>query len=643
MSKMNTEIIEELCKIQEKNFLKVLKKYNLEQLCEIKKILKDEYYNKDTISLTDEKYDILDDYLKSKNIKEIVGAPPTQDNKVKLPFWLGSLDKIKPENPEKIERWIKKFPGDVIITPKFDGLSCLLVSNKGEIKMYTRGDGTYGSDVSHLKDIVKNIPKLKNDVSIRGELIINIDLFEKYSKEYKNARQLVSGIVNSKPGKNIKIAEEIEFIPYEIINDISNTQEKQLNQLKKLGFKIPENTIIKNINTEILTEITIQYKKKNKYNIDGIVITTNTEYTRNTKDNPDYSFAYKIAGETTEAIVEKIVWSISKWGLLKPVVYIKPIELSGITITKTSGFNGKFICDNNIGKNALIRIVRSGDVIPYIVEVIKGAKKPDMPDVEYKWNETEVDLLALDGGDEMEIAKLISFFKHIESKNLGDKTLEKIYNSGYTDIFSILEAKPEDFEKIDGFGKTLAKKIYDNIHNALKDIKISKLLGANGCLGSGVGERKINLILENIPDILSENIDVSEHSLHDKLMSIKGMSDKTTDLVLSNLQQARDFMKKINKYIHVEYIPVESHSQCLGKIDPKSDSVPLKVVFSGIRDKDLEKKIENRGWKVMSSVSNNTDIVIVDSLDKITGKIQKAMDLGKKVIILEDFKNEYDF
>ena len=95
--------------------------------------------------------------------------------------------------------------------------------------------------------------------------------------------------------------------------------------------------------------------------------------------------------------VIQVIWKPTKDGYLKPKIEIEPTNLVGVTITYATAFNARYIVDNNIGPGAEIKIIRSGDVIPYILEVIKGAKKgPQMPEFPYKWNDSNVDLILKD-------------------------------------------------------------------------------------------------------------------------------------------------------------------------------------------------------------------------------------------------------
>ena len=151
-----------------KNPYSYAKDLSIEQLEEIIEYANDSYYNSQEV-MTDEVYDILRDILfqrnpKSKTLKK-VGAPIVA-NKVKLPFWMGSMDKIKPDT-NALERWIKKYDGPYNVSDKLDGTSGMFHYFKSDkswkTRFYTRGNGTYGKDISHL--IPYLIPNIKEKLT----------------------------------------------------------------------------------------------------------------------------------------------------------------------------------------------------------------------------------------------------------------------------------------------------------------------------------------------------------------------------------------------------------------------------------------------------------------------------------------------
>jgi DNA ligase (NAD+) len=613
---------------------KYLLKADISFLHELKLFLDDKYYNTgEDPGLNDYQYDMLKEIL----VKRDPGYTPpigskirTGDNKITLPFWLGSMNKLKPEDESELKRWIdRNKSNEYIIEDKLDGISCLLSINNGKIKLYTRGDGVVGSDISYLAPYFKNIPDIRDikDLILRGELIMNYHTFqEKYAEEFANPRNFVAGRTGSKTVR--KGLEDIDFIAYEIVGKgIMVKPADQLEFLSSIGFKVVNNTVVAEITKEILLERFLLSKQESGYEIDGIIILANVPYIRNVSGNPGYAFAFKVRLESNliPAEVEEVEWNISKWGLIKPRIRIKPVSLSGVTITYTSGFNAKYIHENNIGPGTIIKLTRSGDVIPFIVEVVKSTF-PQMPDIPYKWNDTRVDIFTEENDNIMCVKLIASFFSSLKIKHVSDATVSKMYEYGLDSIIKILSADKEDFEQIEGFGKRLAERTYDNIHEGLQNISLHTLLGASGIFGMGIGSRKLETLLNNIPDILDIYIDMPKDELYEMINNVDGFSDKTTTRIVENLPWASKFIKSVEPYIKIKT-----------KKKNMSDLNELKAVFSGFRDKDLEEKVKQRGGKVVTSVSKNTTALVVADKYSSSSKITKAREMGIDIFDKDEF------
>jgi DNA ligase (NAD+) len=641
---MIAEILRDLSLYTNVKLTSRLKKLDLNTLKSLKEYLDDKYYNTgEKCEFTDDQYDRLKNLILGyeKKEKSTVGAPVRDDNnRVKLPYWLGSLDKIKPEEKNKLDNWFKKNKSDkYLVENKLDGISCLLVCNKGKINLYTRGDGNIGADITHILTYLKHIPLLKNNLAVRGELIINEKLFnKKYAKDSANPRNMVSGLVNS---KNLKTElMDVDFIAYELItNDEYQVDAyNQLKLLKEYGFKVVEHLKLnlEDFDADTLSEILLTNRRNSDYEIDGIIVQPIKEYKRNTKDNPKYSFAFKMTIESNivEAKVEEIEWNISKHKLLKPRIKITPINLNGVTITYASGFNAKFIMENSLGKNSIVKITRSGDVIPFIVEVVKSSATPSMPEFKYKWNENNVDIIIEDDEENISEIKMISsFFSGMGIKNISDATVQKIYKEGYTTLIKIFKASKEDFEKIEGFQKRLAEKIYNNIHEGLKNTTKDLILGSSGIFGEGLGKRKIKVLIDHFPDILESTL--SEKELMDRITSIPSYSDKTAEKILNNLDRAKKFMRDIDPFVTYDTTNIPTISEATATLEN------ITVLFSGFRDQDLEKKILSRGGKILTSVSKNLKILIVKNISSSTSKIEKARSLNVDILLYDEFTEKY--
>ena len=619
----------------------VLQKYlnteDINVLHKLKLYLDDKYYNTgDSPGLNDFQYDLLKETLQKRDplyIPPIGAKIRTSDNRVELPFWLGSMNKMKPEAVSDFNKWLSKNESkEYIIEDKLDGISCLLISNKGKIKLYTRGDGVIGSDISYLAQYFKHIPKIiTDDIAVRGELIMNQDVFvKKYSAEFANPRNMVAGRIGSKTVRSG--LEDIEFIAYEIVGSgILIKPEEQLSKLSTLGFQVVNHSVVESISIESLIESFMVSKQNTPFDVDGIIVQSNVPYKRNIAGNPNYAFAFKVRLDENliNAEVEEVDWNVSKWGLIKPRIRIKPVFLNGVTITYTSGFNAKYIEDNQIGPGTVIKLTRSGDVIPFIVEVIKKTEA-QMPEMDYKWNETRVDIYTEENENIMCIKLIAGFFAALKIKHVSEATVSKMYEYGLNNILKIISAQKEDFEKIEGFGKRLAERTYDNIHEGLQNISIATLLGASGVFGMGMGKRKVEALLNDIPNLLQIHKEISKEELYELIISVEGFSDKTTSKIVKNLPWASKFVDSITPFISV-------------KVNKKvsDDLRDMKVVFSGFRDKELEDEIKKRGGKVTTSVSKNTTCVVSSDTDSSSSKVKKANELGIVVYDKEYFLEEF--
>ena len=147
---------------------------------------------------------------------------------------------------------------------------------------------------------------------------------------------------------------------------------------------------------------------------------------------------HSLKNEIAETTILDVLWKKSRHGLLKPRIQYTPVNLCGATLQFATAFNAKYVKDNNIGPGARIKITRSGDVIPYITEVLKGADEPKFPDYKYEWSKTGVDIKLSDNDlkkdSTIKLRKIVDFFKVLGIQGLKEKTVQKIYDAGYNNI-----------------------------------------------------------------------------------------------------------------------------------------------------------------------------------------------------------------
>lgn len=626
---------------------------NYTKLKKLKDDADNAYFNSGSPIMSDEAYDGLCLQLEKLGLEQKkVGCLPTIDfEKVKLPIYMGSLTKHNDE--EKLNNFLAKFNHkEFVVQEKLDGVSCLYVYGgnnhnslrtdlsrqrlERDIKLYTRGNGSVGTDITHLIDYGLTLPHPTHSSSfmVRGELVISKKKFKvKYAETFKNIRNMVSGqLAKKNPEKSI--VADIDFVAYEVIQPtkIQTSVVNQYHFLKENNFKVVYNRIIDRgcIDQEILMDYLTRRKRKSEYDIDGLVITINGEYVRNDSDNPKYSFAFKIQGETAEVKVDHVKWNLSKSGKFKPQIFIEPVELSGVTISSLTGFNAKYIVQNKIVCGSILLITRSGDVIPHIITVLKnGDGEVNLPN-NSRWDSVDLYHNFEQDPDEVVVKQMVHFFTSLKCLNCKDKTILKIYNSGYKTIEGIIQAKIENLSQIEGIGKTLAIKLLSSIQNNIKDASIHELLAALNCFGEGIGLKKI------------QNIDLK----NPENLKIKGLSEATIkDKILPVWKVSLDRVKNIKILVgesgEIEPPNLKNHGDGGNLLENKI------FVFTGFRDTLLEKQIFGLGGKVTSAISKKTtDLIVATELGSQSTKSIKAKTLGIKIStkeqLIDHLKKLYD-
>lgn len=608
------------------------------------------FFNSGQPKLTDDIYDIIKDYIRKKYPKDAylkrVGADV--DNKVALPYYMGSQNKIK-DSESEITKYKKKYPGPYLISDKLDGVSGMFVYDGDNIKLYTRGNGREGQDISHLHKYISGFPKIKKQdkLAVRGEFIISKDNWDKLKKvddTLSNPRNTVSGAINSKI-LNKQLLKMIDFVAYTLVfPNLPNG----LPELDKMKFNVVNNTVVDDISLAFLSKI-LEVSRKNKYVIDGIVISDISKvYEIALGKNPEHSFAFKSIHtlEQVEVIVKEVEWNISKDKYMKPIVKFDEILLDDVKIKQATGFNAGYIEKNNIGPGSRIVIIRSGNVIPHIQSVltVSANGKPSMPgelDKDYKWNDTHVDIIKIgeDRNADFDIKNIVYFMKTAEVDNMGPGNITKIYNAGFHNIKSILKIQKEDLLKIEGFkGKSA-----DNILKALEKVKeldCLVLMDASNMLGRGFSYKKIKMITDVYPSILIDNAENREKSLKisiEDLMKVEGIAKISAKLFIENLPRFYEFYDSLGvKCKGIE----EKVDRSVEKVE-KTENANIKdkkFIFTGFRNKDYEKIIIENGGKVVTSISKSTHYLIVKNKAEKSGKIDKATELGVKILDIPEFE-----
>lgn len=600
--------------------------------------MEDQYYNgKNTDSIPeDDRYDelkkIYDERVPEEPLR--VGAPVSFSKKKKLPYYMGSLDKIKDSQPEALEKWKTKHKYNknnrFLVEQKLDGVSALYIHepNKGH-RLYTRGDGTHGTDISGLIGLL-NLPPLPKGVAVRGEILMKHPVFlSKYAERFKNARNLVSGMINAKTPCPTTLG-DASFIAYEVLSGNPMAPSQQLCFLQEMGLETVENRQVTG------TELTCGQLSKwldefraGPFPTDGLVLVVDEPYTVSRNGNPTYAMAYKKNVDKAMAVVKQVLWSVSKNGFLKPRIEIEPVDLCGAQISFLTGFNAKYINDHKIGQGAILEITRSGDVIPHILDVVQEGKLVDPPYTDLTWSDTGVDLVVTDKNNKESLVKKIHFFfKTLEIKQIAEKSIEKIVGACVgCSIPYILAMTVEDFRGI-GFGPIESQNFWQEIHMSgkLDNVPLHVLMTASGVFGNGIGLKKIQKITGVIPNVLLEETK-NKDKLVSKIATLSGWTAEGAQDFVEQLPEFRRFLSAC------PMIKVESPATKT----TYETSIQYSVVFSGFRDSELEKQLATQGIQVVSTLTKGVRYLVVKDDSVTTSKTEKARQLGVAILSREKF------
>ncbi len=563
-----------------------------------------------------------------------VGSPTAHARKTKLPFPMASLNKYRPGQGELAE-WKRKYPGPWMISDKLDGASIQPVYGDEFYEAFTRGDGRYGQDISFMLDHFR-MPEYCPYSALRGEVIMSKSKFAaEWSEAFKNARNMASGLLNRKDAH--PASKDIDVVLYQVLDPIG-VPSKQLAKLKAAGFKVVWHTVVDDFDEASLSKLLKERKAKSPYEMDGIVVCQDRKNAP-TIGNPPYAFAFKdpemMEGATTEVI--KVHWTASKDGLLKPRIQIKPVKLAGVTVNYATGHNAYFIQNGHlksepskpyrpIGPGAIITLIRSGDVIPYVTGVEKGVKHWQEPDEDWEWTASEVDAVLVDHASDngVLVKRIASFFRTMGVEFLSEASFAKVVGEGYETVESILKMTLTDWKTIPGFKDTLANKAYSQVQACKTNVYLPSLADASGFFGRGFGTKRFEMILDYDASLMSWAGDCTVRELAEWAEEIPGFSTTTAS-------QFAEGMPKFLKWIRNKGFTFAKPTK--QKVTGKAFAGES-VTFTGFRSELLERFILQQSGAVISFGAKTTLLVYGG---KSSTKVQKARDRGIRVMSVDEF------
>jgi DNA ligase (NAD+) len=598
------------------------------------------YHNGLPLLMTDAEFDAGVDQLRAIDpthpFLATVGAPTTAGDEVPLPIPLPSLNKIKAEDGS-LTKWLGKYAATVAtyhISVKLDGCSALWLP--ATRKLYTRGDGMRGRDISVLAPHITGLGAATATsplTAIRGELIMRTD--SPAIPAGKLARNIVAGALNRKfTDIDTALMAEIRFIAYEVVAPATLTPEEAYRQLRIAGYEVAASsarTATEEMSETYLSELFSKAELKSPYQLDGIVVAPNVarpaawkpEIRNGASVNPADRVAWKtrLTAQTATTTVRTVDWNVSASGMLIPRVLFDPVTLAGATIGAATGLHGRWIHDNAVGPGARIEVRRAGDVIPQIIAVhVASPTGPSMPPA-FVWDgepTTAVHIkVGTEANDDLLVTQLTYALSELGAENVGPGIVAKLFAAGYRNLAAIYGASQAEFAaRVEGVKAKGAERIWAGLRAKQSAWTELNMMVASCTMPRCVGHTKLRPLLSLNP------APASWTPAELKAARPAGLSDKTID----------DICAALPAYIAwrtANPLSVVAAADTVTSTPAATAGPATTIVFTGSRDKELEAALAAAGHTVAAAVSKKTThVVFPDGPAPTSSKITKAQELG---------------
>jgi DNA ligase (NAD+) len=550
--------------------------------------------------------------------------------------------------------------------PKMDGVAVELVYENGKLSAAsTRGDGVTGELITANVSTIGAVPlvmqadtgnEFPSRLEVRGEVFIGIEAFKKLNQErieqdlapFANPRNAAAGSLRQLDSK-IAAGRPLDIFSYGVgmvADMVFESHWKLLQSLKNWGFKI--NPLIRPRIT--VAEILQFYRQLSEtrhqlpYDIDGMVIKVDSLRMQRelgaTSRSPRWAIAYKFAALQETTVLENIEVQVGRTGALTPVAHLAPVNVGGVTVSRATLHNEDEIEKKDIRIGDVVLVQRAGDVIPEVVKVISskrsGAeKKFRMPDTcpvcesPVVRTEGEAAIRCINASCSAQVKERIKHFASKAAfdidglgKKLVDQLVEKAMVSSYADLFHL---DAESLATLDRMGTKSAENLTAAIESS-NQIGFGRFLFALGI--RHVGEH-IAVLLAGQFDSLERLTDCSEEDL----TTIEGVGPVVAKSITTFFGQTKNLAtvhRLLNSGVRILFETTVNTGNLADK------TFVLTGALETMTRRQSKEMIEAAGGKVSSSVSRNTDFVVVG--ESPGSKLTRARELGVAVIDEAGFK-----
>jgi DNA ligase (NAD+) len=549
---------------------------------------------------------------------------------------------------------------------KFDGLSLALLYENGKLAHgVTRGDGVTGEDVTANVRTIRSIPlviapavlrkaRIAGDFELRGEVIMTRKAFEEMNerqqeaggKIFANPRNAAAGSVRVLDTA-ITASRNLRFYAYYLAATgpgVPKKYSETLELLRKLGFRVcGEAKLCPSIEEAI--EYCAQWEEKRHklpYEVDGIVVKVEDlplwQELGHTAKAPRWATAYKYAAQQGTTVVRAINVSVGRTGVLTPWALMDPVQIGGVTVTRSTLHNMDEVERLDIHEGDTILVERAGEVIPHVLEVVKHGKEEkkfrmpkECPMCGSKIHkaEDEVAYRCVNAACPAKRKEQLIHFAGRHAMNidgLGEKLVDQLVEKGIVKDFADLYAL--DMDTLSGLER-MAEKSAQNLLDEISESKKAGLARLIYALGTRfIGERTGQLLAEHFG-----SMDALEKASEEQLLEVSEIGPKVAAAVVEFFSEAAN--RKVIEKLRKAGVRLREERKTLASTRLKDKT----FVFTGTLEKYSREEagalVVSHGGKVANSVSKKTSYVVVGA--DPGSKADKARELGVTILSEAEF------